>query len=38
MLAINAKVKQTATVIEHFKEVHAKIKDYACDQCDYIAN
>ena len=32
MLAINATVKQT--VIEHFKEVHAKIKDYACNQCD----
>ena len=20
---------------EHLREVHAKIKDYACDQCDY---
>ena len=44
MLAINVTTElrrsseynlETAHLREHLREVHGKIKDYACNQCDY---
>ena len=31
----NVKDNHSDHLREHLREVHAKIKEYACDQCDY---
>ena len=33
----NVKYNHSDHLREHLREVHAIIKDYACDQCDYRA-